>query len=151
MIEKQLTQQEIIIDLEILDQIVYNQTLEEINNKLKPIGLKCLNIELKYPTLIENIDIDLINIDLWEQYYFKNNGLKCYIPYIKDQQDFKDYNYTVLEYVKELLEEVFNEPDYYYNDVLKHDLCVLSNDLLSDIFRNIENYYLKSMELIYND
>jgi hypothetical protein len=141
---KTIEEKRMIEEIEIIDQIIYDQTIEEINNKLKPIGLKVEYIEEKNYMELEEIKIDLVNIDLWYNYYFKYNGLKCYIPYIKDQDDFKEYGYTVIEYVKEILEEVFNEPSYYYNDVIKHDLCSLSGDLLEDIFNTIEKHYFKS-------
>ena len=139
---KTIEEKRMIEEIEIIDQIIYDQTIEEINNKLKPIGLKVEYIEEKNYMELEEIKIDLVNIDLWYNYYFKYNGLKCYIPYIKDQDDFKEYGYTVIEYVKEILEEVFNEPSY--NDVIKHDLCSLSGDLLEDIFNTIEKHYFKS-------
>ena len=156
MIEKELTVEQMEIDLEILDRIVYDQTLDHINNKLKPIGLKVEYIEEQQYLVLEEIKIDLIDIKLWYNYFFKvcdyKNDLKPIFDQIRNSDIFKqnvlDYGYKIKDYILENLEESFNDPlyqqDFYNGYYINKDLSRLNNDLLSDLLKTIENFYFKS-------
>jgi hypothetical protein len=117
----------------------YSSTVEAINKKLNPIGLKILGFDLNHNLWhkLDNITLDIIDIEKYYNYFYKQHGLRYIREQIKATDDFRDYNYTIKEFVKEELNESFNNP---YAKININDIAILNDQELNYIIEKISDY-----------
>ena len=158
-IEKELNKYIVELDLYGLDDYnIYVLLIEYINLKLEPIGLNVSNIELKYNTLIENIEIEISDIDKYYNYFFNQHDyrtdLKPIYDQIRESELFKEqqefYGVTIKEYIQDMINDSFNDP-YYQRDFcqgyyINKEISQLNNDLLGSILNTIGDFFIKAIE-----
>lgn len=129
------------------NEIEFNDLLEDrliyLRKKLFKIGLSVTEIDF-LGCYIKSVELDLINTEKYYKRFMEEYADLDFSTDIKEHEDFKEYNYTVEEFLKEELENTFNDP--YNRDIYKsrdQDINTLNNDLINEITIKCVNYLNK--------
>lgn len=101
---------------------------KKINKKLKKYGLRMDNIEF-LGNYVNWCNIDLIDIEKYYTLFMKVYSDLDFSD-IRDHQDYHNYDYDDQTFIKEELEQTFNDILVYNRD---QDICTLNNDLIGEI------------------